>query len=83
MWKKTRKRGAIGAVEPFDFVPQLVTELRDLRPHINMFNWPCRVAPLVSTPPLRPAQHTIDHHQRIRANEGPVAFLVSLQAAPC
>ena len=50
-----------GDVEPLDFVPQLVSELQDLRPQIYVFNGTCRVTPLVSTPPLCPAQHTIDH----------------------
>ena len=55
-------------VQPLDRLPELLNQVQDFFPQVHMFNCTGRILPFMSTPLLCPAQHPIDHQQRVRAN---------------
>ena len=58
-----------GDVKPFYLVPQLVREIQDLCPQVDVFEFAWGVVPCMVSPSLHPAQHPVYNQQRTGANE--------------
>ena len=56
-------------VEPLDFTPLLVSEVKDLYPQVDVFHLSRGITPFMPSPPLSPAQHPIDHKQGVGTGE--------------